>query len=192
MGSGVVRRWGVVIMLGGLVALPQAAWASAGLGLEMVCADAVNAAPPADRVPPFARLLGLLPAHPEPVPALVCLAGYRSLWAPKSADEVAKAPAPPAASAPLAIDGRDDGRRALGVYTRYTGALLSGLPADIAIRREEVGAAALTRLRLIGQGLAAGAHRPIAILQRPFRDPSALAPVRVAHLLRPDTEAQSP
>jgi hypothetical protein len=197
MVAGVMRRWMVAFVLGGLAVVPRVAHAGAGLGLEMVCADAVNAAPVADRIPPFARLLGLMPAHPTPVPTAACVAGYQALWTRKPAAPVAtEAPAAPAARktawVPLTFDGMDDERRELGLYTRYTGALLAGLPADLAVRESQVRTAAVTRLVIIGQSLAASAYRPVAALHRAYRDPSETATVRMARLLHPDAALQSP
>ncbi|MEA1651055.1 hypothetical protein UAJ10_18775 [Nitrospirillum sp. BR 11164] len=192
--AGVMRRWMVAVMLGGLVAVPGVAHAGAGLGLEMVCADAVNAAPVVGRVPPFARLLGLMPAHPAPVPTAACVAGYQSLWTRKPATEtpVAAEPARDRGLGPVAADGRGEGRRELGLYTRYAGALLAGLPAELAARGGEVRAAAVTRLVVIGQSLAASAYRPVAALRRAYRDPTEPSPTRMARLLRPEATTQSP
>ncbi|MEC4591310.1 MULTISPECIES: hypothetical protein [Nitrospirillum] len=193
--AGAVRRWMVALALGGLAAVPRVAHAGAGLGLEMVCADAVNAAPVVDRLPPFARMLGLMPAHPAPVPTAACAAGYQALWTPKSApvpETPVGAETPPGTIlGPQAFDGLA-GARDLGLYTHYAGALLAGLPADLAARGDRMRTAAVTRLIIIGQSLAASAYRPVAALHRAYRDPTEPSPVRMARLLRPEVDTQSP
>ncbi|TWB80197.1 hypothetical protein FBZ87_102621 [Nitrospirillum amazonense] len=195
MVAGVMRRWMVAFLLGGLAAVPQVAYAGAGLGLEMVCADAVNAAPVVDRLPSFARMLGLMPAHPTPVPTATCVAGYQALWTPKSVpvpETLVGAETPPGTILGLqAFDGRGGGRD-LGLYTRYAGALLAGLPADLAAQRDRMRTAAVARLIVIGQSLAASAYRPVAALHRAYRDPTEPSPVRMARLLRPEATTQSP
>ncbi|MEA1676093.1 hypothetical protein [Nitrospirillum sp. BR 11163] len=173
MGAGVVRRWMVALVLGGLAVAPQVAQAGAGLGLEMVCADAVNAAPTA-----------------------ACVAGYRALWSARPAEPVAASPASAVARqtawGPPAVGGLDHERRELGLYTRYAGALLAGVPTELAMRGGEVRTAAVTRLVIIGQSLAASAYRPVAALRRADRDPSQTATARIARLLRPEADMQSP
>lgn len=195
MGAGIVRRWMVALVLGGLAAVPRVAQAGAGLGLEMVCADAVNAAPVVDRLPPFARMLGLMPAHPTPVPTAACAAGYQALWTRKSVPApgtpVAAGPTRDTAWGPQTFDGLA-GARDLGLYTHYAGALLAGLPADLAVRGDRMRTAAVARLIVIGQSLAASAYRPVAALHRAYRDPSQMAAVRMARLLRPEADTQSP
>ncbi|MEE3625281.1 hypothetical protein UCD39_14995 [Nitrospirillum sp. BR 11752] len=195
MGAGVVRRWMVAFILAGLAVAPQAAQAGAGLGLEMVCADAVNATPTPDRIPPFARLLGLMPAHPTPVPTALCLRGYKALMAHPAAEPAPATPASaplPTAGLPAAPQSLAGERRALGLYTHYVGALLASLPADLAVRGDQVRAAAAVRLIVIGQSLAASAYRPVAVLSRDNHALSETAPVRMARLLRPDAEMVSP
>ncbi|WP_044563933.1 hypothetical protein [Azospirillum sp. B4] len=186
---GVLRRWVVAFIVGGLVVVPRVAQAGAGLGLEMVCADAVNATPLSDRMPPFARLLGVMPAHPTPVPTAVCLKDYGALW---SRSPAARGPAAPDAPVPAATrDLAGEGRR-LGLYVRYVGALLGGLPADLALRRDRVRAAAAVRLALLGEGLAASAYRPVAVVRPEGAAPSEGMPARMAHLLYPDAQTFSP
>ncbi|MDZ5648170.1 hypothetical protein [Nitrospirillum sp. BR 11828] len=197
MGAGVVRRWMVAFILAGLAVAPQMAQAGAGLGLEMVCADAVNAAPMPDRIPPFARLLGLMPAHPTPVPTALCLKGYEALVSPPAAVPAAATPpatAIPTPGEPAAPRDLAGERRALGLYTHYVGALLASLPADLAVRGDRVRAAAAVQLMVIGESLAASAYRPVAILSEAKDKPasSETGRVRMARLLRPDAETVSP
>ncbi|MDE1148094.1 MAG: hypothetical protein PW843_15950 [Azospirillaceae bacterium] len=175
-----------MLLLAGVVLAPGPAHAGAGLALQMVCADSgVAAAANMSLMPTLSHMLGLPPAGGRPAPLANCVAEYDAVRR-QAGDRLATT------WTPLTFDGEDDDGRDLGLYTRYAGVLLAGVPAAIADSGNEVTAAVGARFAAWKQIAVDGLSRRVAAFRDAFQDQPVASLDPLGLMLHADAGDQSP